>query len=534
MSLRTIRAVLDPHAADANRSIVTMRITGNIIGIAVLLGTASTNGFAQDTTKTDSKGVYTYPAPSVTKHSITINGERIDYTATVGHLVLLDEKGTKRSHNFYIAYTRDLVKATSERPITFTFNGGPGSSSVWLHMGALGPKRVVMEDDGRSAPPPYEIVDNAYSWLDKTDLVFIDPIETGYSRPAEDVDKKEFTGYSEDLKSVGDFIHKYVSHNGRWASPKFLAGESYGTTRATGLSGYLQDRHGMYLNGIVLISAVMNFQTLVTTEGNDLPNSLFLPSFAATAYYHGKIDKVRFPVQEDFLNEVEQFALTDYTLFLMKGTRTSVAERDAMAARLSAYIGIDKDVIMRNHHRITTWIFTKELLRSDSRTIGRFDGTVKGIDRNDAGQSYDFDPSYSLTVFGPYTMAINEHLRNTLKYQNSDKVYEIITGNVHPWNYGADQNRFLNTAETLRSAIHKNPRLRVLICNGYYDLATPYFATEYTVDHFFLNEDLRNNVTMTYYHGGHMMYTIKAELIKFTEDARRFYEEIGRYEGGSR
>ncbi|MBK8340139.1 MAG: hypothetical protein IPK99_09205 [Flavobacteriales bacterium] len=254
----------------------------------------------------------------------------------------------------------------SKRPITFAFNGGPGSSSVWLHMGALGPKRVVMTDDGTSQGPPYTVVDNVYSWLDRTDLVFIDPIETGYSRPAEDVDKKEFTGYSEDLHSVGDFIHKFVSENGRWSSPKFLAGESYGTTRAAGLSGYLQDRHGMYLNGIVLVSAVMNFQTLWANDGNDLPYGLILPSFAASAYYHGKIDRSRYPAQADLLDEVERFALNEYTLFLMKGDRTTKEERDAMALRLSAYMGIDKAVIARNNYRIST-IFTRELLRGDSR-----------------------------------------------------------------------------------------------------------------------------------------------------------------------
>lgn len=483
---------------------------------------------AQDTAKVNAKVAYRYPETSVTKHSITIGGQRIDYTATAGHLVLLDEKGVKRSHNFYVAYTKDTPKEKptghAERPITFAFNGGPGSSSVWLHMGALGPKRVVMNDDGTSTGPPFTMVDNAQSWLDKTDLVFIDPIETGYSRPAEDVEKSEFTGYTQDLQSVGDFIHKYVTLNGRWSAPKFLAGESYGTTRAAGLSGYLQDRHGMYLNGIVLISAVMNFQTLVVNEGNDLPASLFLPSFAATAYHHGKVDKLRYPAMDKFLDEVEAFAMTEYTTFLMKGDRTTAEEREVMASRLSTYTGIAADVIKRNHHRLTTRIFTKELLRAEGRTIGRFDGTIKGIDRSDAGDGFDFDPSYNLTVYGPYTAAINDHLRNTLKYENSDKVYEILTGKVQPWNYGCDQNKFLNNAETLRSAIHKNPALRVLICSGYYDLATPYFATEYTVDHMFLDEELRNNITVTYYHGGHMMYTMKTELEKFTGDVKKFYD----------
>ena len=502
-----------------------------LIGLTIALSTVAMDTCAQDTTKAASKVVYSYPATSTTKHSISIGGQRIDYTATVGHLVLLDEKGLKRSHNFYIAYTKDQpknkVSDQAKRPITFAFNGGPGSSSVWLHMGALGPKRVEMNDDGTSAGPPYSVIDNAFSWLDKTDLVFIDPIETGYSRPAEDVEKSEFTGYTQDLSSVGDFIHKYVSLNGRWISPKFLAGESYGTTRAAGLSGYLQDRHGMYLNGIVLISAVMNFQTLAHNEGNDLPISLFLPSFAATAYHHGKIDKTRYPTLNAFLDEVERYAMVDYTTFLMKGTRTTAEEREAVAVKLSAYTGIDKAVIARNHHRPTTRIFAKELLRTESRTIGRFDGTIKGMDRSDSGDGTDFDPSYNLTVYGPYTAAINDHLRTTLNYENSDKVYEILTGKVYPWNYGCDQNKFLNNAEALRSAIHKNPALRVLICSGYYDLATPYFATDYTVDHLFLNEELRKNITTTYYHGGHMMYTMKSELIKLTADVKKFYDGFG-------
>ena len=497
--------------------------------VVLLLAALPAASFAQD--KEEKAKVYQYTEPSITRHQTTVNGERIAYTATAGHLVMLDDKGAKRSHNFYIAYIKDQPKDKagdlSKRPITFVFNGGPGSSSVWLHMGALGPKRVTMEEDGTSTAPPYAVVDNPHSWLDRTDLVFIDPIETGYSRPAEGVDKKEFTGYSEDIQSVGDFIHKFVSQHGRWGSPKFLAGESYGTTRAAGLSGYLQDRHGMFLNGIVLISAVMNFQTLRDTEGNDLPYALYLPSFAATAYHHGKVDKQRFPTEQDFLREVERFALSDYTLFLMKGTRTTPEERAAMATALSAYMGIAPQVIERNHHRINTRLFTKELLREEGRTIGRFDGTVTGIDRSDAGDGYDFDPSYSLTIQGPYTMAINDHLRNTLRYENSNMVYEILTGNVQPWNYGCDQNRFLNNAETLRSAIHKNPRLKVLICNGYYDLATPYFATEYTVDHLFLNEAYRDNISMTYYHAGHMMYSIRTELEKFTADARAFYKACG-------
>lgn len=491
--------------------------------ILLLLFFAAFQINAQD--KTPKNKVYEYPDKSVTKHSITINGQKIDYTATVGHMLMLDEKGEEKSRVFYIAYTKNNVSNPADRPITFSFNGGPGSSSVWLHMGALGPKRVLMEKDGASLPPPYKVVDNEFSWLDKTDLVFIDPIETGYSRPAEGVDKKEFTGYSEDLKSVGDFIHKYITTNARWNSPKFLAGESYGTTRAAGLSGYLQDRHGMYLNGLVLISAVMNFQTIYFTSGNDLPYALFLPSFAATAYFHYKIDKNKFPDFDSFLREVEKFALEDYTIFLMKGDKLSAQEKTTIQQKLSAYLGVSEAFIALNHFRINTWNFAKELLRGEGRTVGRFDSTVKGIDKSNAGTSYEFDPSYNLTIYGSYTMAVNDHFKRVLNYDNSDMVYEILTSNVHPWNYGEAKNRFLDNSETLRVSIHKNPALKVLVCNGYYDLATPYFATDYTINHMFLNEEFKNNISMKYYHGGHMMYTLIDELKVFTDDVRKFYEE---------
>jgi carboxypeptidase C (cathepsin A) len=479
---------------------------------------------AQEKKEEKKKVVYQYPAPSVTQHSLSLGGQKVNYTATAGHLALLNDKGESSAMFFYIAYTKDNLANPAERPVTFVFNGGPGSSSVWLHMGALGPKRVVMNDDGTAAGPPYLLADNDYSWLDKTDLVFIDPVQTGFSRPAEEVDKKDFTGYTEDIQSVGDFIHKYVSLNKRWASPKFLAGESYGTTRAAGLSGYLQDRHGMYLNGIVLISAVMNFQTLRESSGNDLPYVMFLPSFAATAYHHNKVDTVKFPDFMSFLEEVEAFAETEYNTALMKGDRLSREERAALAKRMSTYLGVSEEFIERNNLRINTMLFTKELLRKEEYTVGRFDSTIKGRDKTSGGTTFDFDPSYNLSIFGAYTMAINDHLSRNLKFENPDMVYEILTGKVQPWNYGPAQNQYLDNSVTLQSAIHKNPKLRVLVLNGYYDLATPYFATEYTIAHMFLAPEYRNNVVMKYYHGGHMMYTFPREIKAMTEDVRKFYE----------
>ncbi len=477
----------------------------------------------QDKMENEKKTTFVFPEPAETKHQITLEGKTINYTATTGHLLIYDEKGQEKANIFYVAYIKDKVAEPATRPVTFSFNGGPGSSSVWLHMGALGPKRVLMTDEGLSTPPPFKVVSNEYSWLSETDLVFIDPVETGYSRPAEDVEKKEFTGYEEDLKSVGDFIHRYLTRNARWNSPKYLVGESYGTTRAAGLSGYLQDRHGIYLNGIIMISAVMNFQTLVFSPGNDLPYAMILPSFAATAYHHNKIDQSRFPDFDRFLSEVETFSLNEFTVALMQGDALPDAEKQTIATQLSAYTGLNEDFILSHHLRVDTRSFTKELLRGEGKTIGRFDGLVTGVDFKTAGDGYDYDPSYFRSVYGGYTMALNDHLKRELQYNNPDMVYEILTGNVHPWNYGPARNRFLNNSNTLRNAIHKNPHLRVLICNGYTDLATPYFASEYTVNHMFLNPELRDNITMTYYHGGHMMYTLESELKKLTDDVRHFY-----------
>ncbi len=462
------------------------------------------------------------PELSVTSHQLKLpNGQLLNYTATTGYLVLRKETGESRAKMFFIAYTKDGEANPATRPVTYTFNGGPGSSSVWLHMGALGPRRILMTEKGDATTPPYRYVPNEHTWLEWTDLVFIDPVETGYSRPAEGVDKKEFLGYEEDLQSVGDFIRLYTSRYARWNSPKYLAGESYGTTRATGLSGYLQDRYGLYLNGLVLISQISNFQTARFERGNDLPYPLFLPTYAATAWYHGKVKG--FAALPDLLKEVETFALNDYTLALMQGERLSAGEKERIAAKLATYTGLSKAYVLQSNLRIQIQRFTKELRREEGLTVGRLDSRFTASDYDDAGETYEFDPSYNGAIYGPYSMAVNDYLKRELKY-DSDLPYEILTGRVQPWNYNNVQNRYLNTSETMRTAIHKNPHLKVLICNGYYDLATPYFATQYTLDHLFIDEALKGNIRMKYYEAGHMMYIHKPSLEQFTIDVREFYK----------
>ncbi len=462
------------------------------------------------------------PPLSVTNHSVKLlNGQTLNYQATCGYLILRNEQGESKAKVFFTAYTGQPTGSSSKRPITYTFNGGPGSSSVWLHMGGLGPKRILMTDKGEPTAPPYQVVDNAYTWLGMTDLVFIDPVETGFSRPAKNVDKKEFTGFENDIESVGAFIHAYTNHFHRWSSPKYLAGESYGTTRAAGLSKHLQQRYGMYLNGLVLISAITNFQTARFDRGNDLPYILFLPTYAAMARYHGKLNPQPSDLK-DFLAEVEEFALGDYTSALMKGDALPAAEFDAVVDKLSNYTGLDKTYIKQTNLRINIRRFIKELRRDEGLTVGRLDGRMTGLDYDDAGEGVEFDPSYDATILGPYSSAINDHLRNTLKY-NSDLTYEILTSRVRPWSYSNVENTYLNVSETLRGAMHRNTNLKVLICNGYYDLATPYFATDYTIKHMFLDPSVRKNIIFTYYEAGHMMYIHKPSLEKLTQDVNRFY-----------
>ncbi|MBT29070.1 MAG: peptidase S10 [Thalassobius sp.] len=458
---------------------------------------------------------------SVTSHQITVNGKTINYEATTGYMTMKEEDGKENANVFFIAYTKKGVENAAERPVTFAYNGGPGSSSVWLHMGALGPKRILMTDEGESLPPPYKLADNEYTWLDETDLVFIDPVMTGYSRPADSVKKEEFHGLREDLASVGDFIRLYLSRYERWSSPKFLAGESYGTTRSAGLSGYLQDRHGIYLNGIVLISSILNWQTVSFDFGNELPYVLHLPTYAAIAWYHKKAGTSYSSVQE-FLKEVEEFALNDYTVALMKGDKLPANEKQEIVSKLNKYTGLSEEYIKQTLLRIEIGRFTKELLRSDMKTVGRLDGRFTGTDLDAAGERFEYDPSYNKTIYGPYTRAINDYVRAELDYEN-DLPYEILTGRVRPWNWGVE-NEYVDVANTLRASMNKNPHLKILVCNGFYDLATPYFATAYTFNHLFLNEELQKNISMTYYEAGHMMYIHMPSLQQLKKDVANFYQ----------
>jgi len=499
------------------------------------------------------------PAPSVTEHTITVGGKTIKYRATAGYMVMRDwsEKKKKEGDDeekapsaipgkesdkskekdkdkdepkqkakvFYIAYTRtDVGNDPSKRPITFSFNGGPGSASVWLHMGALGPRRTELTERGEAPLAPYHLVDNEATWLDSTDLVFIDPVSTGYSRSAPGEDPKQFHGFKEDLASVGDFIRVYTSRNARWASPKFIIGESYGTTRAAGLSDYLQERYGFYVNGIILVSSVLDFSSIRFAPGNDRPYPLYLPSYTAAAWYHKKLpqDLQNKPLT-DVLKESENFASNQYLLALMRGDQLDDNQRKDLANNLARLTGLPAEMIAQSNFRIPARRFFFDLLKDKNRSIGRYDARFTGIRYEPGTEEIDFDPSYE-AVLGPYSATLNDYVRRELKFE-SDLPYEMIA-DVRPWNFAnVAENQYLDVAEDLRKAMSRNPYLKLWVCCGYYDLATPYYAAENVLHGMQLDPTIRDNLRITFYEAGHMVYINRPSLLQFRQDADAFMQD---------
>ena len=462
---------------------------------------------------------------SQTKHHFRLGGESFEYTVTTGTIILkeedLDEGEKQKASIFYIAYLKE--DAEENRPVTFSFNGGPGSSSVWMHLGLLGPKRVLMDDEGKPLEPPYQLVDNEFTLFDKSDLVFIDPVSTGYSRPVPKEKPEQFHNVKKDVETVGEFIRVWTTRNKRWTSPKYIIGESYGTTRAGGLAGFLHQRHGMYLNGIILVSSILNFITTRFNEGNDLPYILFLPSYTATSWYHNKLPA---DLQIDLNKAVEEsrdFALNDYTLALMKGNDLGKEEREKIIKHLIRLTGLSKKYIEGTNLRINIHRFCKELLRDEGLTIGRLDSRFKGFDRDAVGEIHEFDPSYA-AILGPYTATMYDYLRRDLAYE-TDLPYEILKSLYESWKFENYQNQYVNTAEDLRRGFQLHPGLKVMVCNGYFDLATPFLATEYTFNHIPLPVELQKNIKMTYYEAGHMMYLHKVSLQKLSGDLHKFIEQ---------
>jgi len=475
-------------------------------------------------------GTKTKPAEPVddlvaTRHAVTVDGQELRYTATTGRIVLREEvltdgtfDGLKpKAEVFLTAYTLDDADAGS-RPVTFAFNGGPGSSSIWLHLGLLGPRRVVSGDAGELAPPPYSIVDNAETLLKYSDVVFVDPVSTGFSRAAEGEKPGDYHGFTRDLESVGEVIRLWTSRNGRWMSPKFLAGESYGTTRAAGLAAHLQQRYGMYLNGVMLISVVLEFGTLDFTPGNDLPYTLFLPTYAAIAHYHGLVPD---QTLEELLADAERFAAGRYPNALAQGNRIPADYRAEVVTRLAALTGLSEDYIDRVNLRIEHGRFFAELLRSRRQIVGRIDGRFTGWDPDAAGERQDRDPSMN-AITGPYAAALNHYVRVELGYEN-DLPYEVLNMDAAKnWSFKEFEGQQIMVADKLAEAMRVNPHLKVYVASGHYDGATPYFATEHTLARLQIPTELTPNIETKYYPAGHMMYIHEDSRVQQAADLGAF------------
>ncbi|MFN0105836.1 MAG: S10 family peptidase [Bryobacteraceae bacterium] len=458
------------------------------------------------------------PGPIARKHSVTLNGKALNYTTTTGRLPITNDQGDVEAHMFFVAYT--LENPPAKRPLMFSFNGGPGSASVWLHMGVLGPKIVRMQDDGGYPPPPFELVDNPHGFLPFTDMVFIDPVGTGYSRAAKPDLGKKFFGVQGDIASVGEFIRLWLTRYQRWNSPLYMIGESYGTFRAAGVAGYLVDR-GVAFNGVVLISSILNYQTARFAPGNDLPYSLFLPTYTAIAWYHKKLEAGLQGDLREAVKEAEQYASGEYVTVLAKGDRLTPAERTKAIAKLHRLTGLENRYIDQNDLRIEINHFTKELLRDRGTTVGRLDGRITGVEGLNAEPLPEFDPSMT-AIRAPFTALFNDYARRELGYE-SDLQYYILGGGIGPWDFGpGGNNRYVETAGSLRQAFAKNPFMRVYIGSGYYDLATPYFATEYTFSHMGLPAKYKPQITTKMFQAGHMFYSYKPALVELSKDIEAF------------
>jgi carboxypeptidase C (cathepsin A) len=449
--------------------------------------------------------------PVFTTNTVTVAGQPVTYVAETGMLPILAPTGSVRASVFYVAYTRAGRTNKAARPVTFCFNGGPGSSSVWLHLGALGPRRVRLNDDGTLPRPPFAMEDNPYSVLDTSDLVFIDPVATGFSRAAKDQKADDFFGNSADLDSVGEFIRLWTTRHDRWLSPKYLCGESYGVFRAAGLADHLSARYGMYLNGLILVSGVLDFTTIFyDNPGNDVPYPLYLPSYTAAAHFHNKLPPDLQTNLAGALAEAREFARGEYATALHQGGALSADEHQKVAAELVRLTGLKPQVIEDNHLRIDEGTFRRQLLHDQGLILGAYDARITGRDNDPASPGPDFDPS-STAVSGPFSAAMNAYVRSELKFED-DLPYELLAG-VQPWNYGS-RNSYPSAGSRLASTMNQNHYLKLLVLGGRCDLVCPVDTVRFALDHMPLDPAYRTNITYAEFDAGHMMYINLPDLKK--------------------
>lgn len=461
--------------------------------------------------------------PRESHGTVTLAGREIAYTARTGMLPLLKDDGSgEQARIFYVYYAavnaRTQLLAAAEpakRPITFCFNGGPGSSSVWLHFGGLGPRRVALDPQGLQAAPRTAIVANSNSVLDATDLVFIDPVGTGASRAAKGEKNETFWSVNGDIESVGEFIRAFTTREQRWESPKFLCGESYGGIRGAGLCDYLQTAHGLYLDGFISISGVFNFENL---DGEFAGALCSLPSYAAIAHYHGKLPPDLQADRARAVAEAREFARGEYALALLKGATLAPAERTRIATRLARLTGLERDLIERAHLQVSPQLFAKNLLRKEGRVLGRYDARVTTEDYEQLHPWTERDPSYS-NILGSFAAAANASIRKDLGYE-WNLPYRII-GKVR-WSYSDYEGTSVNLEHRLANAMKNNTRLRVLCCASYCDLAVPLEAMQLSLDHLQIPDSLRTNLQLQVYDSGHMMYLNQPDAEKLRRDIAGF------------
>ncbi|MBI4890276.1 MAG: peptidase S10 [Acidobacteria bacterium] len=472
-------------------------------------------------------------ASSVTQHELQLGGKSLKYTATAGNLLIEGADEKPNGSIFYVAYTLDGVADPSARPVTFLYNGGPGSASIWLHMGSFGPVRVVTASPQSTGPAPYQVLPNEYSLLDKTDLVFIDAPGTGYSRPVGKGAIKDFAGTDQDAQAFDRFIVRYVAANHRWNSPKFLFGESYGTTRSAVLVNYLQ-RDGLSFNGVVLLSTILNYFNMAPGQNGTFIGNL--PTYAATAWHYKRIKGKS--SEKDFLNEVRAFARGEYADALAQGHNLPPARFDAIAAKVAAFTGLSAEFVKQANLRISPTRFRKEFARGERLILGRYDTRFEGTDIDAAGENPGYDPS-STGITGAYVTAFRDYLDRQLKYssnltyfpsgpninQNWDRSHRPPTGQGGP-GAQAQPLRDAYVAGDLADAMRKNPALKVLAANGLFDLATPFFTTELDLAQMNLEKPLAGNIEFTYYHSGHMVYLNLDELKQMKSDLAAWYDRV--------